>query len=864
MKSKLSVSTLGIVLALFGCGIALDAADTTNGVLRAKVSPPATPVTANPTNITSVTSGLVADPAAAVKNPDVTPLSLPGSEPFVFRRAGTNELRLHVVKPEGWSKKDQRPCFVSFFGGGWSGGSPERSIAWAKWAASKGLVGVAPDYRTRQRYGGTPEDCVSDARAAVRWVEEHAEELGVDPKKIISQGGSAGGHVAAWTAIPSPGPGKDDPAPKILPAALVLLNPVTDTKDSGYGGTKRFGGDAVRALKCSVPDQMPAKMPPTIVFHATGDTTVPYANSVAFRDKLVGNSNRCELMTFEGLGHSYNSSKFGEAGKAADKKTREDVTTFLASLGLIEIDAAPAGEAPEAGAAKPSLRVVSIDYTAVKGPLDRTPEVCVGAGRAAEGLRKPWQDQLAYVRQQCGFQYVRFHGLFHDEMEVCARGADGKIRYNWDKVDQLYEAILKAGVKPFVELGFMPKALASADGRPQFWWKANVTCPKDYNEWGELVGELTRHLEQRFGREEVAKWFFEVWNEPNLTNFFAGSQADYFKLYDVSARAIKSVSPRYQVGGPATAGVNWVAELIAHCRAGDIPIDFISTHNYGTQNVLDEFGTRKQFLRMGRGVIVDNIKEKARKQIDDSAMPKLKLYITEWSASSSPHNAVHDSYFEAPYILDKLKGIEGVTDAMSYWTFTDIFEEAGPPTKEFHGGFGLLTMGSLKKPAFYAYQFLHRLAPLELANGDRSSWVTRESGDGGEVTGLIWDFSQPDQGKLDCNKFFGRDWPARDKAPLRFELKGMPPGNYILSITRVGYRANDVFASWLDMGIPDKPTPAQLAELASKNNGTPEITEEIKVGADGLWNRSINMRENDACFLSLKKKAGSPGKPHEH
>ena len=266
---------------------------------------------------------------------EITPLSLPGSEPFVFRTAGTNELRLHVVKPAGWSKKDRRACMVCFFGGGWNNGNPEKSIGWAKWAAGLGLVGISPDYRTRDRLGGTPEDCVSDGRAAVRWVQEHADELGVDPAKIIVEGASAGGHVAAWTAISSPGPGKDDPAPEIQPAALVLVNPVTDTKDGGYGGTKRFGGDAARALACSVPDQMPVKMPPTIVFHATADTTVPYANTVAFRDKLVSNGICCELVTFEGLGHSYYSSKFGEEGKAAYNKTCEDAAAFLASLGLI-------------------------------------------------------------------------------------------------------------------------------------------------------------------------------------------------------------------------------------------------------------------------------------------------------------------------------------------------------------------------------------------------------------------------------------------------------------------------------------------------------------------------------------------------
>ena len=273
---------------------------------------------------------------------ETAPLSIPGSEAVVFRKIAGVELRLHVVKPKSWNKNDSRPCMVAFFGGGWSSGTPERSIGWARWAASHGMVGVAPDYRTRERYNSTPEDSVADARAAVRWIESHAAELGIDPRKLVVQGGSAGGHVGAWTAIPSQGPGKDDPAPEIPPAALILLNPVTDTKAGGYGGPKRFGGNAARALACSVPDQMPAKMPPTLVFHATGDTTVPYANSVSCRDNLVSRGNRCELVTFEGLGHAYYSAKFGDAGKAADLKTKADTTAFLISLGLIAKTEVPA------------------------------------------------------------------------------------------------------------------------------------------------------------------------------------------------------------------------------------------------------------------------------------------------------------------------------------------------------------------------------------------------------------------------------------------------------------------------------------------------------------------------------------------
>ncbi len=266
---------------------------------------------------------------------EITPLTIKGSEAFVFRKVEGIELRLHVVKPEGWSKGDQRPCLISFFGGGWSSGTPEKSIGWATWAAEHGMIGIAPDYRTRTRFNGAPEDCVADGRAAVRWISEHAGEFGIDPSKLISLGASTGGHVAEWTAIPSAGPGKNDPAPATLPAALVLINPVSDTKEGGYGGPRRFGNQPARALAASVPDQMPAKMPPTIIFHATGDKTVPYANSVALHDKLVAGGNRCELVTFQGLGHSYYSSSFGAEGKEAASKTKADAAAFLTSLGLI-------------------------------------------------------------------------------------------------------------------------------------------------------------------------------------------------------------------------------------------------------------------------------------------------------------------------------------------------------------------------------------------------------------------------------------------------------------------------------------------------------------------------------------------------
>ena len=248
---------------------------------------------------------------------------------------------------------------------------------------------------------------------------------------------------------------------------------------------------------------------------------------------------------------------------------------LLLSPGVLAAASAAAAKPPKA-VASVAPRTIAVDVGRVKGPHDKAFRLCVGAGRANEGLRADWQEQLATVQRECGFRYVRFHGLLHDDMGVYQETRDGKPVYNWQYVDALYDAILRAGVKPFVELGFMPGALASGT-KTIFWWKGNVTPPKSYEKWEALIEALTRHFEERYGRDEVATWYFEVWNEPNLDYFWTGTQADYFELYARSVRAIKRVSPDYRVGGPATAGAAWAPEFLRYCAeqrpAGRLRLD---------------------------------------------------------------------------------------------------------------------------------------------------------------------------------------------------------------------------------------------------------------------------------------------------
>jgi xylan 1,4-beta-xylosidase len=326
-------------------------------------------------------------------------------------------------------------------------------------------------------------------------------------------------------------------------------------------------------------------------------------------------------------------------------------------------------------------RVISLDFNKVKGNFNTMYKECIGAGRANEGLRADWQQQLAYVKKECDFKYIRMHGLLTDDMGVYREDKKGNPEYNFQYIDVLYDYLLSIGMKPFVELGFMPEALASGT-QTIFWWRGNVTPPKDFKKWEDLIRNLTLHFTERYGADEVKTWYFEVWNEPNLNAFWAGTQEEYYKLYLHSVTAIKGVNKEYRVGGPATAGAAWVPDMIDFCSKNNLPLDFISTHSYGVKQghldeFVDSFGTSGTILDNNSMSVSGDILN-SHKQIASSSMPHLELHYTEWSSSYTPADPIHDSYHQAAYVLEKIKQVGDAANSMSYWVFTDIFEEPGP------------------------------------------------------------------------------------------------------------------------------------------------------------------------------------------
>ena len=343
-------------------------------------------------------------------------------------------------------------------------------------------------------------------------------------------------------------------------------------------------------------------------------------------------------------------------------------------------------------------------------------EECVGSCHAYTALREDYREQLIKAHNELGFKYVRFHGIFDDEMSVCIENFDFEgnsqgITYNFINVDKVFDFLVDIGMKPFVELSFMPSCLASGEGRV-FVYGGNNTMPKSDELWEDLVERFLNHIIDRYGKKEVESWFFEVWNEPNLPLFFAGTQEDYFHLYEITAKIVKKVDENLRVGGPATSFNSWIPDMINFCEGNDVPLDFITTHHYPTDDPLwksglgiEEFfkNSEQQQMDYHRGVL-----KKMTTQSHEQAKG-YPLYYTEWNVSAMVGDMIHDEPYAAAMVAKTLADNDGLVDGYSFFTFTDIFEEQSQKPGVFHGGYGLQTVQGIEKPVYRIFEIFHEL-----------------------------------------------------------------------------------------------------------------------------------------------------------
>jgi xylan 1,4-beta-xylosidase len=437
---------------------------------------------------------------------------------------------------------------------------------------------------------------------------------------------------------------------------------------------------------------------------------------------------------------------------------------------------------------------IEVDCSATSGELPHFWEKCAGSDRAIVGMREPWRKDLIRCRRETGIQSVRCHGLFDDEMGIASQGAG---RFNFLYVDQIYDFMLEQGVRPFVELSFMPEALASSQNRI-FSYRGNTSPPRNWNDWSAMVGAFTAHCVKRYGLAEVRGWKFEVWNEPNIA-FWAGTQEQYFELYRQSAMAIKNVDEDLQVGGPATATLAWVPELIAYCAERGVPLDFVSTHVYPDDPQQNIFGKAEAYpfeQVIPRGL------EHVKAQVESSKMPHLPVWLTEWSSQNPA------------FIADTIKNCIGLTECMSYWTFSNVFEELGVPSGIFNSTFGMIDQWGIARPSLHAFSLMHQLGESRLKTGAGPVLATRRTD--GSTAILVWNLiPAKNRGALANGDPFaasgGNSGAKGEPLSVELNLRGLNAKR--VKISQVNGQVGTAEPAWKAMGSPPYPSRDEIEKL---------------------------------------------------
>jgi xylan 1,4-beta-xylosidase len=438
--------------------------------------------------------------------------------------------------------------------------------------------------------------------------------------------------------------------------------------------------------------------------------------------------------------------------------------------------------------AVPDPVAVTVDAARVVGRLDRVWRM-VGSERLTQlrfgddangnPIGIEFADALRRAHDDLGVSQVRAHAILHDDNRVVARAADGSLSFDFTLVDAIYDQVLDLGLRPVVELSFMPAAIARDPDETVFAYRGIISPPESWSDWYEVVRALAAHLVDRYGVDEVAGWGFEVWNEPNLVVFWSGTQQEYLRLYEETARAVKDVDERLRVGGPSTAAGEWIEALAGHAADNGLPLDFVTSHTYG------------------------NVPLDAGASLHRHGFEDVPVWWTEWGVGSTHYGPIHDGVSGAPFVLSGFAAVQGRMEALAYWVVSDHFEELGRPPALFHNGFGLLTVGNLRKPRYWAVHLAAHLGDHVLASdvtGDGAgvlvqAWATRH--DDGTIDVLVWN------GTVNAELMHG---DQRLDRRVTVSVDGLGPHGYRATLARVDAgHSNIVAAAPAGTTWPDPP-----------------------------------------------------------
>ena len=481
-------------------------------------------------------------------------------------------------------------------------------------------------------------------------------------------------------------------------------------------------------------------------------------------------------------------------------------------------------------------------------------DYCVGTGKMALALSEEYQEELRFVQEEIGFKHIRGHGLFCDEMGIFQTyEEDGKVKveYNFTYLDRVMDAYKKVGLRPFLELGFMPDKMASGT-QTVFYWKGNVTPPKDYDFWCDMVRSLLVHLTERYGEEEVLKWPIEVWNEPNLSGFWENADMEeYFNLFLKTFETIKALNPSFNVGGPAVCGGTdeiWIKAFLDFCHEHQLAVDFITRHHYTIESP-DEVGhyAYSELIKAEEGFA--NLK--TTRDIIDS-FPEyqgLPIHITEFNTSYTSRGVIHDTNLNAAFIAEQLSRLGDVNESYSYWTFGDVFEEIGIPFSPFHGGFGLVAAGCIAKPTFWTFAFYKKLQDSCADCVYKDSNIVILKRKNGDFLGVSFNIADKEKE------------PGNEKIVLNLTLP-VKQKEFCFITKTVDEETCNPLKIWHNLGEPKSLSEEQLKLL--RESSRPFVKTERKVQEGGNVNIELSLNKNAVVYFELNACEVNPDRGYDY
>lgn len=469
---------------------------------------------------------------------------------------------------------------------------------------------------------------------------------------------------------------------------------------------------------------------------------------------------------------------------------------------------------------------ISVDLNNSLGVIKNNWKNLMTIGKAKEGLLDAIQKQIKEIQKDIGYKYIRFHGIFDDEMMIYQEDKDGNVQFNFNYVNSLFDFLLSVNLKPFIELSFMPKDLARDKNHTLFYRESITSVPKSYKYWAFMVNELVVNCIERYGVEEVKSWYFEVWNEPDIGGFWSGSEEDYYNLYEISYKVIKDISKDIKVGGPAIASITikrtkWLERYIKYSIDNKCIPDFISFHTYPNEvfNINDNFTHKKGLITDSNINYLSNIIDIVKNKLNEFNLDNIEIYLTEWNSTISCRDLTNDTLYKGSYIFKNiLENIDKI-NSFGYWALSDYVEEFKIDKNRFHGGLGLITNNGIKKSAYYSFKLLNELEGSIVDRGE--GYFVSKSNNQYKV--FLYNYchfdkiySMSDVSNIDIgnryNVFIDKDIDIEIKL-TNFSLTG----KYNLYIKELTRKDGSSFDTWVEMGHPMLITKEDIEYINSKS-----------------------------------------------